>query len=143
MNTTLPHLLLNTKSSSQPNGSVRSVHISKSFDLPDSRLLRLDPIDLLATIKETDDELIIVLRGTAQEHLICEICTKDTILNVPFTIEKSLKYNSQDELDIFPWVYEELMLQLPMNIRCTDDCKGLCQQCGKNRNFETCDCPTL
>ena len=39
---------------------------------------------------------------------------------------------------------EPLMLQLemefPIRFLCKDDCKGLCQRCGKNLNLGKCDC---
>jgi uncharacterized protein len=33
-----------------------------------------------------------------------------------------------------------LLLNFEITHLCKDDCKGLCQRCGKNLNKETCDC---
>jgi len=35
---------------------------------------------------------------------------------------------------------EQVLLTLPMRTLCRDDCKGLCPQCGGNRNKEACKC---
>jgi uncharacterized protein len=35
---------------------------------------------------------------------------------------------------------EVVLLALPMQWVCEDDCKGICPSCGRNRNHETCDC---
>src|SRR5262249_42604615 len=35
---------------------------------------------------------------------------------------------------------EQVLLALPAKMLCRDDCKGLCPQCGKNWNHDTCDC---
>jgi uncharacterized protein len=35
---------------------------------------------------------------------------------------------------------EQVLLALPMQRVCSDDCKGICPVCGKNRNETTCDC---
>jgi len=35
---------------------------------------------------------------------------------------------------------EQLLLALPMQRVCSDDCKGICPVCGRNRNETTCDC---
>jgi uncharacterized protein len=37
-------------------------------------------------------------------------------------------------------VEEQLQLELPMKALCRDDCKGLCPQCGSDRNAAPCDC---
>lgn len=35
---------------------------------------------------------------------------------------------------------EVVLLALPMQWVCEDNCKGICPSCGRNRNHETCDC---
>jgi len=45
-----------------------------------------------------------------------------------------------DELDISEDVREELALELPMNLLCKDDCKGLCPHCGADLNKKACSC---
>ncbi|NIO17306.1 MAG: hypothetical protein GTN70_10010 [Deltaproteobacteria bacterium] len=37
-------------------------------------------------------------------------------------------------------IYEHLVLSLPQQILCTDECKGLCQVCGMNLNRSSCSC---
>lgn len=39
-----------------------------------------------------------------------------------------------------PLVEEQLQLELPMKALCREDCKGLCPQCGSDRNAAPCDC---
>ncbi|MFY2557261.1 YceD family protein [Corallococcus terminator] len=45
-------------------------------------------------------------------------------------------------IDLDPIVREQLLLALPMNLVCKDDCKGLCSQCGTNFNEAQCQCDT-
>jgi len=35
---------------------------------------------------------------------------------------------------------EQILLAMPMQRICSDDCKGICPVCGKNRNETPCDC---
>ena len=35
---------------------------------------------------------------------------------------------------------EQLLLELPIKSLCRADCRGLCPQCGQNRNVVECDC---
>src|SRR5215467_6593383 len=37
---------------------------------------------------------------------------------------------------------EQILLALPVKQICRTDCKGLCPQCGRNLNVESCDCET-
>lgn len=45
-----------------------------------------------------------------------------------------------EELDITEEIREELMVAIPMNFTCQDDCKGLCLVCGVNLNKQKCKC---
>ncbi|MFP2910354.1 YceD family protein [Pyxidicoccus sp. 3LFB2] len=45
-------------------------------------------------------------------------------------------------IDLDPIVREQLLLALPMGTVCREDCKGLCPQCGINRNEAKCTCET-
>ena len=46
----------------------------------------------------------------------------------------------QDRLDLDPYVYENLVVNIPMQLVCSDDCKGLCPSCGANLNKGECKC---
>jgi uncharacterized protein len=39
--------------------------------------------------------------------------------------------------DIF---WEQVALELPVKVVCSEDCKGVCLACGANRNREACSC---
>jgi len=43
-------------------------------------------------------------------------------------------------LDLEDVAVEQVELELPMRILCSDDCAGLCPQCGANRNHGACRC---
>jgi uncharacterized protein len=53
-----------------------------------------------------------------------------------------LGFYSGEEIDVTPIVREQLLLGLPTQPLCREDCRGLCPKCGINRNRETCECPT-
>jgi len=44
--------------------------------------------------------------------------------------------------DILPRVKEAVVLEIPIKILCSEDCKGLCPVCGANLNREQCGCKT-
>jgi uncharacterized protein len=43
-------------------------------------------------------------------------------------------YIDGDELDLQAWARDALVLELPTQIVCSDECKGLCSVCGENLN---------
>lgn len=43
-------------------------------------------------------------------------------------------------IDLDPIVREQVMLALPMDVVCREDCKGLCAGCGQNLNEKSCEC---
>jgi uncharacterized protein len=54
--------------------------------------------------------------------------------------ELDVCYFEGDEVDLDPYVYEEVVLSIPIQALCSDACKGMCPQCGKNLNREECRC---
>lgn len=44
------------------------------------------------------------------------------------------------KLDLQEYCYNEMIPRLPMKHLCSENCKGICQKCGKNLNEGECDC---
>jgi len=49
-------------------------------------------------------------------------------------------YYEDDVIDLDALIFEQIMLQMPIKVLCTDTCKGLCPHCGTNINRTSCDC---
>ncbi|PTL82433.1 DUF177 domain-containing protein [Vitiosangium sp. GDMCC 1.1324] len=45
-------------------------------------------------------------------------------------------------IDLEPIIREQVLLALPMNAVCREECRGLCAQCGQNLNEKQCGCET-
>jgi uncharacterized protein len=45
-----------------------------------------------------------------------------------------------NNIDVAELVREQILLNLPEQVFCAEDCKGLCPQCGANRNLIDCKC---
>ncbi len=54
----------------------------------------------------------------------------------PASEEGSTEYLVDDQLDLFAWARDAIVLALPEQILCRDDCAGLCPVCGKDLNVE-------
>ena len=55
-------------------------------------------------------------------------------------LEDEVYYIDEDFIDLVDIALEQVVLSLPMHPLCDEKCKGLCPQCGENRNEEECGC---
>jgi len=46
----------------------------------------------------------------------------------------------EDEIDLATMIWEVLITALPASALCSEDCRGLCPQCGINLNKSSCSC---
>jgi len=56
--------------------------------------------------------------------------------------ETEIGYYKGDGLLLEDVLREQILLALPAKILCSADCRGLCPECGGNRNTNPCDCVT-
>ena len=54
--------------------------------------------------------------------------------------EAEVSYYQGEGLLLEDVLREQVLLAVPLKAICREDCKGLCPQCGKNLNVETCSC---
>ncbi len=83
----------------------------------------------------------------------CNRCMEDVISKVKADFSKELKlgFEGEDEedlheyldgqvLDLEKFVLDEVYMNVPMKVLCSEDCEGLCKSCGSNLNHKACDC---
>lgn len=54
--------------------------------------------------------------------------------------ELDVEFYSERSIPLRDLAAEQIQLQIPMKPLCSDECLGLCPQCGTNRNREACNC---
>ena len=52
----------------------------------------------------------------------------------------SLTFYRDEQIDLSELLQEQFYLAMPMKPLCFAGCKGICPQCGTNRNTAPCDC---
>jgi uncharacterized protein len=116
---------------------------------------RVEPASLQALVADSAVltgplvvELSVVRKGTGMSfagtvvgewELACVRCLGPARLSFNAGVEGSVP-GDRETLDASEEVRQALNLALPLNARCRPDCKGLCPQCGGNRNERDCDC---
>ncbi len=48
-----------------------------------------------------------------------------------------------DEIDLTELVREQILLNLPIQVFCQENCQGLCPKCGANQNLIDCKCEEI
>ena len=55
---------------------------------------------------------------------------------------EEIDYIDGTMLDVEKFVYGEILVNLPMKVLCSENCKGICNRCGTNLNYGNCGCDT-
>jgi uncharacterized protein len=116
---------------------------------------RKEPFSL--EISNSGDKKIAV-KGEIEVFLImlCDRCLEEVEVPIRASVNRVFDLKKTEEeriadldetvylergiLDTDKLVYSEILLNLPMKVLCSEDCKGICNRCGTNLNHGTCDC---
>jgi len=138
-----------------------------SFDddrLDPTRVIGLMDVRLEGKVRPVDDHYLVDGRTTASGQLGCGRCLEpvkwrmESIFDLevalaekaPLDAELSLDEADLDIvflekpiLDLEDLAIEQVLLEMPIRLLCSENCAGLCPQCGANRNeSDACRCET-
>lgn len=113
--------------------------------------------DLVA--QPMDEVIDVAGQLSVNTKMLCSRCLKETAaaLEIPFheqfrrseetgeseADEEDINIVEADKVDLIPYVEEALLMNLPYAPLCEESCKGLCSECGQDRNEQTCSCDTV
>lgn len=111
------------------------------------------PVNVSGSLTSKADVVYLDLKVDYTFEGFCDRCAEELVKNYVLSIhrivvEQLQNENNDDEylivenrtLDIEEFINEEVLLSLPSKILCSDDCKGICSQCGVNLNVNKCNC---
>lgn len=131
--------------------------------LEDDHARLIEPPQVTGRINRSGHEVRLNGTITARAEVDCDRCLKQVSLPVETTFDVTyvpaadyteaevaelqaedlgLSVYENETIDIDELVREQVLLALPARALCTEDCKGLCQLCGANRNDNPCECET-
>ena len=117
-----------------------------------------EPVEL--TITNLGNRTVMIEGSTnISLTLFCDRCLKEMTYPMEIDFSKEVDFNLTEEertegldetnyiigynLDVDILIYDEVLIGFPMKLLCSEDCKGLCNNCGTNLNEKTCDCDTF
>jgi uncharacterized protein len=101
------------------------------------------PVEYELQVKAVAGAILVTGRIKGNVTASCGRCLEEIEYEIDNdTIELYYAKNeiTEEELDITADLRDELLIELPMNPLCSDDCLGLCPECGINRNESSCSC---
>ena len=101
------------------------------------------PVSYELTVKSAAGSILVTGRVSGTVSATCGRCLAPLEMEISNSgIELYYAKNeiTDEELDITEDIRDELLIELPMNPLCDEDCKGLCPVCGINRNKKECHC---
>ena len=102
-----------------------------------------EPIKLELEIFNTRNSFVIEGKLKAELILSCSRCLQKYSSPIELDIsEEVVKSEMEDEEELYldEIVVDNIILFLPMKPLCSDDCKGICPECGQDLNEGECDC---
>ncbi|MBC7116239.1 MAG: DUF177 domain-containing protein [Pseudothermotoga sp.] len=135
---------------------LQGVFEAEYVDAPGARCRVVEPIKVKIVVVAARDGIAVGgYARTTIEHP-CDRCLKPVFLPIHGTIEalykpvsempvsdqeelKSLRnvlYYDSDQIDLTDRIIEAIVVEIPMKVLCSDNCKGLCPYCGANLNEE-------
>jgi uncharacterized protein len=121
------------------------------------------PVQVWVNLSRSGRIILLKSRVEARVKCICARCLDPFALTLTSEIRTSLRpkpdprlatpeevelsredletdFYEGEEVDLSPLIQDQVLLNLPPKVICREDCRGLCQRCGKNLNRETCQC---
>ncbi len=108
------------------------------------------PLPVSGQVKRETDAFYLEANAMAHYHTQCDRCLEPVDMDIPVSLRfRVMTTPTEDEedvyapggiLDVDAEVIGALVLALPLQKLCKEDCKGLCPDCGCNLNIEHCDC---
>jgi len=152
----LHDLRLNARELLRQPGLQKFVRLSlpaSDLDVDDDRITGEIAVDLAAT--SNIDGVVVEGTLTMPWHAPCRRCLGDVVGTATIEIDEVYRDPSDvtvgdadafpiegDQIDLVPAVREAVLLELPDDVLCREDCAGICPVCGIDRNHGSCDCDT-
>jgi uncharacterized protein len=140
-------------------------HIYQPEDLNpvDERIRLTEPAAVTGKIKFSGNEVFVNGHVDTRAQVECDRCLQqvDVPVNADFALEyiPGSEYETSDvvelteaemsvavfdgeAIDVDEIVKEQIVLVVPTRMLCREDCKGICPECGTDRNTGDCSCAT-
>ncbi len=107
-------------------------------------------IEANGKVYRSDDKLWIQLAYEGMVQFVCDRCLKAFDYPIDGQIKRQLSTRDEfdvewliirnEQVDLAEAIADDLIIKLPIQLVCSEDCKGLCPTCGIDLNQSRCQC---
>jgi uncharacterized protein len=133
-------------------GSSRRLHLAERFDGLETALAEIAPevplhIDVL--LESVVEGILVSGPLSGRIEYRCARCLQPFSGDFRVEVTELFALQPADDdypvgegtIDLEPMVRDAVLLAIPFSPLCRDDCLGLCERCGGDRNLGECACP--
>lgn len=132
-----------------------SIHFegNQPIDVADSGLgfHLAQPVEIHGSVTNTGEGLLVQMKLSYTYQAVCARCLGD------FTASQHVEVSEQfiagepleddslfvfkgDSIDLDDCITQNVWLAFPIKLLCSEECRGLCPDCGQNLNLQKCQC---
>ena len=144
-------------------GDFAHVYQPEDLNPVDERVSLIAPAAVNAKVRLSGNQVFVNGHVETRAEVECDRCLKPVELpvNADFTLEyiSGSDYESSqvvelteaemlvavfdgEAIDVDEIVKEQVLLTVPTRVLCREDCKGICPECGVDKNTGECNCVT-
>ena len=144
-------------------GDFAEVYQPEDLNPVDERVVLIEPASVIGKIRLSGNQVFVSGHVETRAQVECDRCLQPVAIpvNAEFTLEyisgsdyesietaelteaeMSVSVFDGEALDVDEIVKEQVLLAVPTRMLCREDCKGICPECGADRNTGECDCVT-
>jgi uncharacterized protein len=144
-------------------GDFAHVYQPEELNPVDERVSLTAPAAVNGKVRLSGNQVFVNGHVEARAQVECDRCLKPVELpvNADFTLEyisdsdyqtaraveltedeMSVSVFDGEAIDVDEIVKEQILLAVPTRMLCREDCKGICPECGTDRNTGECNCVT-
>jgi uncharacterized protein len=144
-------------------GDFAHVYQPEDLNPVDERVSLIAPAAVNGKVRLSDNQIFVNGNVETRAQVECDRCLKpvEIPVNADFTLEYigGSEYESSEAaelteeelsvsvfdgeaIDVDEIVKEQILLAVPTRMLCREDCKGICPECGADKNTGECNCVT-
>ncbi|MCR1898149.1 DUF177 domain-containing protein [Irregularibacter muris] len=118
----------------------------KEISDKNENIIFVSPLEVVGEGYLEEDTLVLQGNAESKVELSCGRCLEKFIYPLEFSFEEKISVSDKSffitsgKIDFSSILWENIILNLPLQAICSEECKGICPKCGKNLNIEKCYC---
>ncbi len=124
--------------------TVSQDYVLDDFSMGERNFVFAEPLHASLTLLQQEDNILVSGEIRVLLGMKCSRCLEGITHQMDISFDHYYSKEGSEvegeEIDISAEVMEDIMLLIPLQPLCSEDCSGLCQKCGQNLNQEECGC---